>query len=124
MSMKWKTFRHNGVYFPLEYQYKKLPVKIKGQNVELNPEAEEMLYAWAKKINTPYVKDTVFQKNFLNDLKKVLPKNFSDVTMDDIDLSKIVEFQENEKNLTKEERKALAAERKKIKESLKNKKER
>lgn len=118
---KWKTFKHNGVYFPPEYVYRRLPVKIKGQKVELGPEAEEMLYAWTKKLNTPYVKDPVFQKNFLNDLKKVLPKNFSDITMDDIDLSKMVEFQENEKNLTKEEKKALAVERKKIKESLKEK---
>ncbi|MBI2546894.1 MAG: DNA topoisomerase I [Candidatus Aenigmarchaeota archaeon] len=118
---KWKSFKHNGVYFPPEYQWKKLWVKIKGEKFDLDQKQEEMLYAWAKKINTPYVKDNVFKQNFFSDLKKVLPEKFSSIAMDDIDISKIVEFQENEKNLTKEEKKVLAAERKKIKESLKEK---
>ena len=97
--MKWKSFKHNGVYFPPEYQWKKFWVKIKGENFQLNPQQEEMLYAWAKKINTPYAKDPVFQQNFLSDFKKLLPTKFSDITMDDIDISKIVEYQENEKTL-------------------------
>lgn len=118
---KWKTFRHNGVYFPPEYQWKKLSVKIKGDKFDLNPQQEEMLHAWAKKINTPYVKDPVFQKNFLSDLKKQLPSKFSNITMDDVDISDMVKLQENEKNLTKEEKKVLAIERKKMRESLKEK---
>jgi len=118
---KWKSFKHNGVYFPPEYECKRLSVKIKGENFQLSPQQEEMLYAWTKKINTPYVKDPVFQQNFLSDFKKLLPTKFSDITMDDIDISKIVEYQENEKTLTKEEKKALAAERKKVRESLKEK---
>ncbi len=118
--MKWKSFKHNGVYFPPEYQWKKLSVKIKAEKVQLNQEQEEMLYAWTKKINTPYVQDSVFQQNFLSDLKKVLPK-FQHITMDDIDLSEIIKYQENEKNLTREEKKMLAAERKKQKEALKEK---
>ncbi len=117
--MKWKSFKHNGVYFPPEYEWKKLSVKIKGGNIQLNQQQEEVLYAWAKKINTPYVKDPVFQQNFLTELKKILPSKFSNITMDDIDISKIVEYQENEKNLTKEEKKTLATERKKLRESLK-----
>lgn len=117
---KWKSFKHNGVYFPPEYQWKKLSVKIKGEKFQLDSKQEEMLYAWGKKINTPYVKDSVFQKNFLSDFKKLLPK-YQNITMDDIDISKIVEYQENEKSLTKEEKKALAAERKKLREQLKEK---
>ncbi len=118
---KWKSFKHNGVYFPPEYQWKTLSVNIKGEKFQLDSKHEEMLYAWGKKINTPYVKDPVFQKNFLSDFKKILPPKYQDITMDDIDISKIVEYQENEKNLTKEEKKALAAERKKLRESLKEK---
>ncbi len=118
---KWKSFKHNGVYFPPEYQWKNLSVKIKGEKFQLEPKQEEMLYAWAKKINTPYVKDPVFQKNFLGDLKKVLPPKFSNITMDDIDISSIVKLQESGKVLAKEEKKAIAAERKKQKEALKEK---
>ncbi len=118
---KWKTFKHNGVYFPPEYVWKKFPVKIKGEKVQLDAQQEEMLYAWAKKINTPYVKDPVFQKNFISDFKKLLPEKFKTITIDDIDVSSIVKYQENEKELTKEEKKALAAERKKLKEELKEK---
>ncbi len=118
---KWKSFRHNGVYFPPEYQWKKLSAKIKGEKFQLDSKQEEMLYAWGKKINTPYVKDSVFQKNFLGDFKKMLPPTLSDIKIDDIDISKIVEYQENEKNLPKEEKKALATERKKLREQLKEK---
>ncbi|MBI2084356.1 MAG: DNA topoisomerase I [Candidatus Aenigmarchaeota archaeon] len=119
--MKWKSFKHNGVYFPPEHQWRKLSVKIKGEKVPLNAEQEEMLYAWAKKINTPYVKDTAFQENFLSNFKKLLPEKYHNIKMDDIDFSEIVKYQESEKNLTKEEKKALAAERKKQKEALKEK---
>ncbi|MBI2005532.1 MAG: DNA topoisomerase I, partial [Candidatus Aenigmarchaeota archaeon] len=81
---KWKSFKHNGIYFPPEYQWKKLSVKIKSEKFQLDPKQEEMLYAWAKKINTPYVKDSVFQRNFLSDFKKLLPPKCQDITMDDI----------------------------------------
>lgn len=118
---KWKSFKHNGIYFPPEYQWKKFTIKIKGEKFQLDQKQEEMLYAWAKKINTSYVKDPVFQQNFLSDFKKLLPQKFSNITIDDIDISKIVEYQENEKNLTKEEKKALATERKKLREQLKEK---
>ncbi|MBI3254082.1 MAG: DNA topoisomerase I, partial [Nitrosopumilales archaeon] len=116
---KWKTFRHNGIYFPPEYVWKKLYVKIIGERFEPDAQQEEMLYAWAKKINTPYVNDPVFQQNFLNDLKKILPRKYSSIKIDDIDFSQIVKYQENEKDLTKDEKKVLAMERKKQKEILK-----
>ncbi|MBI2543598.1 MAG: DNA topoisomerase I [Candidatus Aenigmarchaeota archaeon] len=119
--MKWKSFKHNGVYFPPEYEWKKLSVKISGEKVQLNKEQEEMLYAWAKKINTPYVKDPVFQKNFLSDFKKLMSTKYSGIIMDDIDLSEIVKYQENEKDLTKEEKKVLAEKMKRVREELKEK---
>lgn len=118
---KWKSFKHNGVYFPPEYAWKRLSVKIKGEEFEPNAQQEEMLYAWTKKINTPYVTDIVFQKNFIADLKKIIPEKFADIRIDDIDFSEIVRYQENEKDLTKEEKKILATERKKSKEALKEK---
>ena len=98
-----------------------MSIKIRGRNFKLNPAQEEMIYAWAKKKDTPYVKDTVFCNNFMSDFKKLLPSNFSGISIDDIDISEVINFQENEKNVTQDEKKRIAAERKKIKEKLKEK---
>ena len=65
--MKWKTLEHNGIIFPPDYESRGISVKIKGQPVKLDLLQEEMIYQWAKKKDTPYVKDVVFQKNFVAD---------------------------------------------------------
>ena len=62
--MKWQTLRHNGVAFPPRYDFRGLVVRIKNERVKLLPDQEEMLMAWAKKKDTPYVLDPVFQKIF------------------------------------------------------------
>ena len=62
--MKWKTLQHNGIAFLPPYESKGITIKIKGEKVPLSIDAEEMAYQWAKKKDTPYVKDHVFQKNF------------------------------------------------------------
>lgn len=69
MAQYWKTLRHNGVAFPLEYQPQGLHLKVAGKLVELSPLAEEMASHLAKKKDTPYVKDPVFIGNFLGDFK-------------------------------------------------------
>ena len=48
-----------------------------------------MLIAWAKKKDTPYVLDPVFQGNFLADLKSALPERFAGISLADIDLSEL-----------------------------------
>ncbi|TAL47330.1 DNA topoisomerase I [archaeon] len=121
MAARWKKFVHSGVYFPPTYQARGLSVKINGKKFKLNPEQEEMIWAWAKKIPTPYSNDEVFASNFLADFKKVLPKEFANIKIGDIDFSDIVKIQEAEKNLSKEDKKALAIERKKNREKLKEK---
>lgn len=121
--MKWTTLRHNGVAFPPEYEYRGLTIKIKNERVKLTPEQEEMLMAWAKKKDTPYVLDSVFQKNFLGDLKTKLDPRFADITLDDIDFTELHAIAEREKtaNLSEEERKKRSAQRKQEREELKAK---
>ena len=86
--MKWKTLEHNGILFPPEYEYKKLEIKIKNKKIKLNELQEEMAWAWAAKRNTPYIEDKIFIENFLNDFKKILPKEqFGGVDIKDIDFS-------------------------------------
>lgn len=123
--MKWKTLVHNGIAFPAEYQAQGFSIKIKGKKVALTPDQEEMAMAWAKKKDTPYVQDPVFAANFMNDFLKLFPKEYQGAKISDVDFSELNNFVDREKQkketMTKEEKKQLAAERKKIKEELKAK---
>ncbi len=122
--MKWKTLQHNGIAFPPPFESKEIAVKIKGEKIPLSLDAEEMAYQWAKKKDTPYVKDTVFQKNFLADFVKILPDKYKKISFSDIDFSDAFKVVDKEKDakltITKEEKKKIASTRKKIKEKMKS----
>jgi DNA topoisomerase-1 len=113
--------RHNGVAFPPPYDYRELVVRIKNEKVKLTPEQEEMLMAWAKKKDTPYVLDPVFQKNFLNDFVAKLDARLSDLTLADIDFAELHALADREKtaNLSPEEKKKRSEARKKERDELK-----
>jgi len=66
---KWQTLKHNGVLFPKEYEYKKFDEKV-------GPLAEEMLYHYAAKMDTDYIKNEVFNSNFWKALKPELPESY------------------------------------------------
>ncbi|MDH3278870.1 MAG: DNA topoisomerase I [Nitrosopumilus sp.] len=123
--MKWKTLQHNGILFPPEYEAQGITIKIKGENTPLDLNQEEMIYQWAKKKDTPYVQDKVFQKNFTADFAKTLDSKFKKISYEDIDFSnayKVVDKEKDRKEMmTKEEKKSLAAKRKEIREKLKAK---
>lgn len=123
--MKWKTLKHNGILFPPPFESQGIKTKIKGEKVELSLPQEEMIYQWAKKKDTPYVQDKVFQKNFVTDFAKTLPAKFKKITISDIDFSeanKIVDKEKDAKEaMSKEQKKSLAAKRKKLREELKEK---
>jgi DNA topoisomerase-1 len=121
--MKWKTLEHNGVAFPPEYEPRGFKIKIKGKTIALNAEQEEMAVSWAKKKDTPYVQDPVFQENFVKDFLKLFPSEFKESTINDIDFGEIYAWVDKEKRvvLDKETKKKRAADRKKIREELKAK---
>lgn len=120
--MKWKTLQHNGILFPPAYEAHGIKIKIKGESVEINLNQEEMVYQWAKKKDTPYAQDKVFQKNFTDDFAKTLPAKFKNISYQDIDFSHAYKIVDKEKDLremmTKEEKKALALKRKELREKL------
>ena len=88
---------HRGVAFPPEYLQRGISIRIMGENVLLNRDQEELIYAWAKKKNTHYVNDTVFQTNFLYDLKKILPEKFANLTnIQEIDFTEAFELVDKE----------------------------
>ncbi len=120
--MKWKTLQHNGILFPPAYEAHGIKIKIKGESVDLDLNQEEMIYQWAKKKDTPYSQDKVFQKNFTEDFAKTLPSKFKNMSYQDIDFSHAYKIVDKEKDLremmTKEEKKALAVKRKELREKL------
>ncbi len=127
---RWQTLEHRGVAFPPEYQPRGITVTIRGERVALNRDQEELVYAWAKKKDTHYVQDPVFQQNFMMDLKKLLPQKYNDITINDIDFSeayrladeeKVMKEREKEriKNLPREEKKKMSLAKKAERERLK-----
>jgi len=123
--MKWKTLKHNGILFPPDFESQGIKIKIKGEKVDLGLLQEEMIYHWAKKKDTPYVQDKVFQKNFVGDFAKKLDGKFKKISFSDIDFSDAFKVVDQEKDvkerMTKEQKKSLAAKRKKIREEMKEK---
>jgi len=121
--MKWKTLEHNGIIFPPDYESKGITVKINGQPQKLDLLQEEMVYQWAKKKDTPYVQDAVFQKNFVAGFAATFNGKFKGLGISDIDFSDANKFVDREKDskliMTKEEKKSLAQKRKELREKMK-----
>jgi len=108
-----KQLHHNGVLIPPLHRGCSLTIKVKGNTIKLTPEQEEMAIAWAKKVGTPYVEDRVFAKNFHRDFSKKLGIR---VKPGEVDFTLVISFVEEERrwkaNLSREERKKLASQRK------------
>ena len=127
---KWQTLEHKGVAFPPEYQSRGITITIRGEKLALNPDQEEIVYSWAKKKDTHYVQDPIFQENFLSDLQKLLLKSDNNIMIKDIDFSMAYELADEEremkeqekeryKTLPKEEKKSIAQAKKAERERLK-----
>jgi DNA topoisomerase-1 len=112
---------HNGVIVPEPPSPLGLVLTIQGEPVALTPKQEEMALAWARKQGTPYVEDPTFVRNFMADLSQALGRD-PVLTEDDVDFGPAIRVVEAEREarerLTREERKALAAERKAQREAL------
>lgn len=113
---KWQTLEHKGVAFPPEYQPRGITIIIMGDELVLNRDQEEIVYAWAKKKDTHYVQDPLFQQNFLSDLQKILPERHRNITIMDLDFSMAYRLADEERSMKEREKeryKALPKEQKK-----------
>ena len=123
--MKWKKLEHNGILFPPNFETKKITIKIKGESVNLDIRQEEMVYQWAKKKDTPYAQDKIFQKNFVVDFAKTFGNKYKKLELADIEFKNAFNLVDKEKDakeiLTKEEKKSLALKRKELREEMKEK---
>ena len=112
---------HQGVIVPESPSFVGLVLSIKGEQVPLTPKQEEMALAWAKKQGTPYVEDPVFVRNFLAAFSRALDLE-STLLPSEVDWSPALQVVEAERanraQMTQEERKALAAQRKAQREAL------
>ena len=117
-----KQLIHNGVIIPESPPYQGLSITVHGKEIKLSPRQEEMAYAWAKKKGTPYVEDSIFIRNFLIDFSRELgynkPLSIDSINFEQLD-NRVAAEKAQKEALTKEQRKALAAERKEIREKLK-----
>src|SRR5919199_6574166 len=113
---KWQTLEHRGVAFPPEYQPRGITITVRGEELALNRDQEEVVYAWAKKKDAHYVQDPTFQQNFLSDLQKLLPETYNNITINDIDFSMAYRLADEEKEIKEQEKeryKTLSKEQKK-----------
>jgi len=117
-----KQIIHNGIIIPEPPEYRGLCTVIRGEQVRLTPKQEEMALAWAKKKDTEYVNDPVFARNFLTDFSQALGID-PPLTLDEVDFGPLYRLVDEEREakaaLTKEERRQLAAERRRAREALK-----
>ena len=121
---RWKHLEHNGVAFPPPHVHRGIAITILGNRLVLDRDQEEVVYAWAKKKDTHYIKDPVFQLNFLNYFRKLLPDRFQSIkNISEIDMSEAFSLVDEEskakevekerlRSLPKEERKRRSLERK------------
>lgn len=111
---------HNGVLVPDPPAPRGLVLTIRGAAVPLTASQEEMALAWAKKQGTPYVEDRAFVKNFLADFSRALGLG-RPLAETEVDFGLAIRIVEAERSarmqMSREERKALAAERKALREA-------
>jgi DNA topoisomerase-1 len=93
----WSTLVHNGVLFPPEYEIIKVPIIYKEKEIILNPEAEEAALFYAKYIDTEYVKNSKFNKNFWKDFKKLLDPKLGIESLEDINFKPMQKYLEKER---------------------------
>lgn len=82
---KWTTLEHNGVMFPPEYEKHNVPVIYQGQEYVLDKNAEEVATMYAKYIDTEYIKNKIFNKNFWKDWRKLLGPDHPIKNLEDVD---------------------------------------
>ena len=61
---QWTVLQHNGPMFPPDYVPHKVPVVINNMDIVLAHEAEELATMFARFIDTPYMENNTFKKNF------------------------------------------------------------
>lgn len=124
-EQKWSTLKHNGVMFTEPYKPHMIPIIYDGKKIVLDSESEEFATIYAKVLETEYVNNKTFRKNFFKDWSKYLKKGgFKEITdLDKCDfsliLNHIIKQREIKQNMTKEEKQKIKEENEKVEEKYK-----
>jgi len=106
INKKWNEFKHNGVMFPPEYEKHNIPLIYDGNEIILDKDAEEYATLYAPFLDTEYINNPKFNKNFWKSWKPLLPSNITD--FDKCDFTKIAKYLQNKRerrlNRSKEEK--------------------
>lgn len=118
---KWKTFSHNGVMFPPEYEPSGTPIIYKNEEIQLDPKNEEIAFLYARYIKTEYITNSVFNRNFWKDWRAILGKNHKIQSLADCDFTLMYEYLQKvkEKYSDKELREQLKSARLREEEKFK-----
>jgi DNA topoisomerase I len=111
---RWDTLSHNGVLFPPTYIKHNVPIIYDGSHIELSPEAEEIATQYARYLESEYIQNKVFNKNFWKDFKKyVANTEIKDFDKCNFELIKqhILKTKESNLLISKAEKERIKAER-------------
>ena len=118
---QWTVLQHNGPMFPPPYTVHKIPVIFNNKEIILPELAEEYATMYARFIDTDYINNNVFKKNFWKDFKPTL--NFTVNNIDEIDFSLIkkhLDFEKEKKaEMSKETKEKLKEQQDMIEEPYK-----
>ena len=98
-NKQWTVLQHNGPMFPDEYKQHNTPVIINNHKIILEPLAEEYATMYAKFINTDYIKNPLFNKNFWKEFKPELGDVGKNISLEDIDFSLIKDYLDKNKEI-------------------------
>jgi DNA topoisomerase-1 len=105
---QWTLLKHNGPLFPLPYEPHKVPIIVNNNKIILPELAEEYATMFAKYLDTDYINNKIFLKNFWSEFKKVLPKDLNINKLEDIDFIPIKNYlltlKEQKNELTKSQK--------------------
>ena len=101
---QWTELIHNGPLFPPPYTPHNITISYNGMKLKLSSTAEEYITMYCRYIDTPYVLNPRFNKNFLLDWNKELDIKITNIN--EVDLTNIIkyleEIKESKKSITKE----------------------
>ena len=125
-TVKWQHLEHSGVCFPPDYVPHGIKMKYNGEPIELAPDAEEIAGFYAQLLDTEWVQNPVFRKNFFNDWLEILSKGRATPhpirQLELCDFTPMYEYykewKEKKKNMTKEEKEVLKQQKKEIDEKF------
>ncbi|MFW9943631.1 MAG: DNA topoisomerase I [Candidatus Sifarchaeia archaeon] len=118
------SLKHNGIIVLKAPPPHGFRIVVRGRDLFLDQNQEEMALAWVRKLGTPYVEDPVFIKNFMTDFSKALRVKPA-LELEEVDFSEVITFVDGERAakeaMTKEEKETAREERKIERERLREK---